>query len=146
MTGAQCGADGHFALAHRGAYQENIGDVETGHQENKPSQGHESEGRGRNRVLRVGGRSAKPLGIEPNLDALLGLRMLIGNALRQNLERSLGLRNGYTGLEPAHNRKSTGGPVRPVLLYQVVWFLSHFSAERDIGIDIEDCVRSFKFL
>ena len=72
--------------------------------------------------------------------------MLIGNALRQNLERSLGLLDGYTGLEPSHNREATRGPVCPVLLDKVVGVLRHFGAERNIAVHVEDRISSFKFL
>src|SRR5580704_17768014 len=146
MTGALCGADGHFPLAHRGAHQENIGDVETGNQKYKSSQGHESDGSGRNRVLRVGLRPGKFLRIEPDIDAFLGLRMLTGNALRENLEGGLGLLDRCTGLEPSHNREAAIGPVRPVLLNKVVGIIGHFGAERNIGVHVEDSVSSFKFL
>src|SRR6266436_9926705 len=115
MTGTQCGADSHFALANRGAHQENIGDVEAGHLKHKSSQSHKSDSSGRNRILRVGLRSGQFLRIEPDIDAFLSLRMLIGNALSQNLERSLGLLDRYARLEPSHNREAARGPVCPVL-------------------------------
>ena len=99
---AEGGANGHLALARGGAHQQNVGDVEASHQENESGQSHKGERDGRERIVGIGFGTSKLFGKGTDGDTFVGIRMLLGEALGDNIEGSLSILQLRSRLEPGH--------------------------------------------
>jgi len=71
--------------------------------------------------------------------------MSLGNAIRDYIERCLGLLDVHAGFEPAHDGKATIAAAGPDFLYRIVRIFSGFRAQRYIRFHIHNRVRAAEF-
>ena len=124
-AGADRGANGHFALAHRCAHQEHVRDVETRDEQHEGAEGGERQRDVWNRVVGIGLGAREFFRESLDGNAFVGVGMLFGDAVCDDAERCARLLQVDARVQPCEKGNAATVAAFEELLHVVLALAAH---------------------